>query len=219
MKPYQLIELMPDEIFKNVFEDSPRKLRMAILGVSGAKKKKKRKSLRTRLASKEEEQKKLVSAAKKKLSEEDLDRFSEEVIRNHLAKTPEMLSDFLDFMEVRHQNGYTEDMNFTKSAPFPRVKEAAEMLLSKYPPEKVVLYLCYIELNKIIQVVPVREVLLSWGWDPDRYPEEEEQEQQEQKEDEKGNEAITSDKSEQAHAIEENDLPSKANDLGQNQDS
>jgi len=166
MNPHKLLGLVPKEMFHEIFEDSPRQIRQAVIGVTGTKKKKKRRSLRSQLAAKEAEQARALQAAQQRLSEEDMDQFAEEVIRNYLGKTPEMLAAFLDDMGVEHQDGYTNDLEFVEKMKPEETAEAVELLIKTFPVERVTLYLCYIEANGITDVPVIRETLLAWGWDP-----------------------------------------------------
>jgi len=176
MNTHKLIGLVPQEMFREIFEDSPRQIRQAVIGVTGTKKKKKRRSLKSQLAAKQAEQERAFQAAQTRLSEEDMDQFAEEVIRNYLGKTPEMLAAFLDDMGVEHEQGYTKDLDFVEKMTPEETAEAAEHLLKSFPIERVTLYLCYIEANGITDVPAIRETLLAWGWDPESEQDEDEEE-------------------------------------------
>jgi len=52
----------------------------------------------------------------------------------------EMLVDFLDFLEVEHRQGETDE-DFCETNPPEKLREGADMLLGKYPPHEVATYL------------------------------------------------------------------------------
>lgn len=167
MDSHKLIGLVPKEMFREIFEDSPRQIRKAVIGVTGTKKNKQRRSLKSQLAAKQDEQERALTAAQARLAEEDMKQFSEEVIRNFLGKTPEMLIAFLDDMGMEHVDGYTNDLDFVEKMKPEETAEAVEHLIKSFPVERVTLYLCYIEANGITDVPLIRETLLGWGWDPE----------------------------------------------------
>jgi len=180
METHQLIGLVPQDLFRAIFEDSPRQIRQAVIGVTGTKKKKKRRSLKSQLAAKEAEQARALTAAQERLAEEDMDQFAEEVIRNYLGKTPDMLIAFLDHLGVEHQDGYTNDLEFIKAMTPEQVSGSVEHLVAEFPIERITLYLCYLEVPGITEVPAIRETLLAWGWDPDAEQEEEDDEDAEE---------------------------------------
>jgi len=168
MDPHELIGLVPHELFQAIFEDSPRNMRRAVIGVaSGKKKKKKKRSLKSQLAAKQAEQAAALRAAQDRLADPELNEFAEEILRNFLAKTPEMLTAFLDFMEVPHQDGYTDDLDFVEQMTLQQASAATNLLAQQFPIDRVTLYLVYLGVKDITDVDKIRAQLLAWGWDPD----------------------------------------------------
>jgi hypothetical protein len=62
------------------------------------------------------------------------------LLRGWLVKSEaDMLADFLNTLGIEHKNGVVED--FPKTVEDSKLNEAIEKLLSKYPHEKVIVYL------------------------------------------------------------------------------
>ena len=65
-----------------------------------------------------------------------------------LKKHKQMLIDFLDALGITHQEGVVEDLPPTMDAA--KVRAAVEVLLAKYPPEAVAVYLhAFNEMNEV----------------------------------------------------------------------
>lgn len=74
------------------------------------------------------------------LSRPRLEPAAAELIRNWLVKTQvQMLSDFMDALGIPHKEGVVE--NFPDEIDSEKLKTAVDVLLGKYPQEKVVVYL------------------------------------------------------------------------------
>lgn len=74
------------------------------------------------------------------LSRPRMEAISANLIRGWLLKAESgMLSDFLDKMQIPHQKGVVE--KFPDNVEEPQLAQAIDLLLSKYPREKVIIYL------------------------------------------------------------------------------
>jgi hypothetical protein len=74
------------------------------------------------------------------LSRPRLEPAAAELIRNWLVKTQvQMLSDFMDALGISHKEGVVE--TFPDEIDSDKLKAAVDLLLGKYPQEKVVVYL------------------------------------------------------------------------------
>lgn len=76
----------------------------------------------------------------KMLSRPRLELTASDLIRTWLVKGENsMLSDFLDALDIPHEDGITEDM--PESVDDDKINAAVDKLLEKYPKEKVIVYL------------------------------------------------------------------------------
>jgi hypothetical protein len=74
------------------------------------------------------------------LARSDLSTIAGSVISGWLVKNqPALLSDFLDALKIQHSNGVVEDL--PEKVEDKDLQEAVNLLLGKYPPEIVGLYL------------------------------------------------------------------------------
>src|SRR2546423_2423933 len=65
-----------------------------------------------------------------------------------LKKYKSMLVDFLDALGIKHEEGVVEDL--PKTIPEDKLQSAVDLLLSKYPPEVVAVYLnAFNDMNEV----------------------------------------------------------------------
>jgi hypothetical protein len=83
------------------------------------------------------------------LSKPGLEAVTANLVRTWLLKKYKgMLVDFLDALEIKHNDGVVEDLPAT--VPDEKLKTAVDTLLGKYPPEVVAVYLnAFNDMNEV----------------------------------------------------------------------
>jgi hypothetical protein len=75
-----------------------------------------------------------------------LEEAAANLLRGWLVKAQtSILTDFLDTLGVPHEKGVVND--FPKTIDDEKLKAAVDLLLSKYPPEKVIVYLSTVKAS------------------------------------------------------------------------
>ncbi len=76
-----------------------------------------------------------------------------------LHRRRRMLADYLSALGVKHVNGETEE-SFTKTVPADRLHQEARLLMTKYDPQDVAIYLFYLDHHQESRVYEEDRTLL-----------------------------------------------------------
>lgn len=143
MTPIQITANIPETLFFEILETSPRSVREALFGRFGVKAKKKFGSGGF-TARRQEKAKKLHASLKASDGEQD-NEVCQELIRNFLFTRRPMLKAALDFAGIKNDDGVTEDdLDPLEKMAKDKVQELLALLDKDFPFEEVRLYLNFI---------------------------------------------------------------------------
>ena len=143
--PTQILRHLDAELFNEVINASPKKLREEVFRRAGIKNKGGAFALKS--SGKTEVRTKKLRAL---LLEgvELQSEFSEEMIRNYLYTRRPLLAEALDFLGVEHDNGLTDnELDFLADLPAERRTHLRDLLVRNHAPSDVDLYLAFMDLT------------------------------------------------------------------------
>lgn len=155
LKCYELVGFMPAELAREILETTYRDDKPLYKSVLAAV----AQALRVRPAFLEKKPRaqrhlEMINV----LGRPRLEEAAATLLRGWLLKSQApMLADFLDALDIPHQQGVVEE--FPATVPDDRLKAAVETLLSKYPREKVALYLNAIQATSGVQWANLEQLL------------------------------------------------------------
>lgn len=140
--PEIIRDMGPDRL-RALIDEAPRKIREELFRSAGIRTKGSAFSLKEQ--GKQARVDKLVAALGQ--GKEPSFEACEELIRNYLARRPELLGDALDFFEVPHQGGMTDaEIGFMEELAADRVQALRRDLESRHDAADVGLYLKYMKV-------------------------------------------------------------------------
>jgi hypothetical protein len=143
----ELLRRLPEERFHAVVLASPKKFREELFRRAGIKNKGGNNFSLTSSAKKEARAGKLYSAMRdgSPLTPE----VAAELIRNYLYTRRDLLAEALDFFEVKHDHGLTdEDLDFMTELAVEKGQRLQELLTRKHDPVDVELYLDFMNIKR-----------------------------------------------------------------------
>lgn len=148
MTPIEITANIPEPLFFEILEISPRSVREALFGRFGVKAKKKFGT--TGFTKRRQEKAQKLHAALKATDAEQDSEVCQELIRNFLFTRRPMLKAALDFAGIKNDNGVTEDdLDPIENLSKDKVVELLGILEKEFPSAEVRMYLNFIGVKNL----------------------------------------------------------------------